>query len=109
MAKEKMTMDKLARMVQKGFGETDRNFKETAKRFDLVEGGLREVKADVVLLKQDVKVLKSDVEFIKKNTNELLTSIDKYISLYEEQKLELSSLAAQFHRLEERVAKLERG
>lgn len=99
------------------------DFLKVNKRFDKVEGELGEVKRDIVGIKGDVVGIKGDIagikmrlsgvesdgKWMKDNSSALFTKLDKFISLYEEQKQELLMLGAQFKRLEERIAKLEAG
>lgn len=44
---------------------------------------------------------------MKENSSKLFTKLDRFITLYEDQKMELKSMSAQVRRLEERVVKLE--
>ncbi len=79
MNDDKMTINDLARLMQ---GE----FLGVNKRLDTLE---------------------ADVKEMKVNSSELFTKLDKFISLYEDNRQETTTIANQIRRLEERVAKLE--
>jgi len=92
--------------------ETDvRGLKEDMQEVKADVQGLKEdmqeVKADVQGLKEDMREVKADVREMKNNSSELFTKLDKFISLYENTKQELTVLSSQMRRLEERVALLE--
>jgi len=87
------TLEPFARSVQ---GE----FKKIDERFDKVETEIKSVKLDL-------SEVKADVKWMKENSGELFTKLDKFITLYEDQKKELASFGAQLKRLEERVVNLE--
>ncbi|MCR4328198.1 MAG: hypothetical protein NUV53_01640 [Patescibacteria group bacterium] len=76
-----------AKAVQTDFGMLN-------KQLDDVEREFREVK--------------NDVQWMKENSGELFSKLDRFISMYEDQKKELAAFGMQMKRLEERVAKLER-
>ncbi len=48
--KSKMTMDKLAMMVAKGFAGVDKKFEVVDKRFDKVEEDIKDIRLDILNL-----------------------------------------------------------
>lgn len=117
-----------ARAVQSDFLKVNKRFDKVDSRLDGVDnrlggvesrldgmdtrlGGvereLNEVKIDVGMVKLELHEVKTDVLWMKENSSALFTKLDRFISLYEEQRQEFIMLGAQFKRLEERVAKLE--
>lgn len=67
----------------------------------------RMMQGEFTKLGTELSEVKSDVKWMKDNSSELFTKLDKFITLYEDQKTELKSLTNQMERLEGRVAKLE--
>jgi len=110
--KSKMTLEKLGRLTQQGFLEVDKRFGEVDKRFGEVDKKISalDTKIEVKSEKLDNRLAKVEFELreIKRNSSELFTKLDKFISLYERQEQELLVLGAQLRRLEERVAVLEK-
>lgn len=109
-----MTIDDLARLMQgeflgvnKRFDGHDMMFAGINKRLDEHDKRFAGLESNIKEVKRDLTEVKEDVKYIKDNSNEIFTKIDKYIVLYEDQKMELSSMASQLKRLEERVLKLE--
>ena len=90
------------------------DFKKVNERLDNVELNLAEVKGDVKKVNErldnvelNLAEVKSDVKWMKENSSAIFAKLDKYISLYEEQKQETLILNEHLRRLEERVSKLE--
>lgn len=97
----KITLEKLAVMIQKGF-------EETATKVEL-----KEVKQDVSALKQDVSELKKDmsevkqdVKWMKDNSSELFTKLDKFIALYEKHEQELLLFGEQMRRYDKWIKQI---
>ena len=65
------------------------------------------LKGDVGILKLDMHEVKRDLREMKEKSSELFLKLDKFITLYQETKQELTVMAKQLRRLEERVAHLE--
>lgn len=121
--KSKMTLEKLALEMRRGFKAQDKKFDDKIDRLDkkfddkldklaamTQRGFLRlDEKIDKVALRLDEKIDKValDVKEMKENSSELFTKLDKFIKLYEDQKQELLMFGAQLRRLEERMSKLE--
>ena len=87
-----MTIDDLAVLIQREFVASK---KEMHFEFAVVKNELAEVKADTAGLKIELKEVKTDVKWMKDNSSELFNKLDKFITLYEDQKTELKSLANQ--------------
>lgn len=51
--------------------------------------------------------LENNLQWMKNNFGELFTKLDKFITLYEDQRQELQAMAKQIQRLEDRVEELE--
>ncbi|MDP3882588.1 MAG: hypothetical protein Q8Q48_00845 [Candidatus Staskawiczbacteria bacterium] len=65
----KITIDKLAEMVQKGFSNQE-------KRFDEIEGDISDIKKDVSTLKKDITEVKHDLKESIKRTDKLEVRAD---------------------------------
>lgn len=101
------TIPGLARLMQEEFSVVH-------NRLGAVEADVGTLKADVGTLKGDVGILKIDMHEVKRDVREMkeksseqFAKIDEFIALYKETKQELTVMAKQLRRLEERVAHLE--
>ena len=72
---------------------------------DFAKVNTRLDKVDVRLDNIEIRLsgVEKEVREMKENTNELFTKLDRFITLYETQRQELSVLGVQLRRLEERV------
>jgi archaellum component FlaC len=109
-----ITINDLARLMQDEFLGVNRRldghdkcFDGIDKRFDGIEKRLDGHDKRFDGIEKRLDVLETDVKFIKDNASELFAKLDEFISLYRDAKQELSLLAKQMGRLEERVAQLE--
>jgi len=102
------TLEPFAKAVQEDFQGLKADIQEVKQG---LKADIQEVKqglkADIQEVRIELQAVKTDVQEIKRNSSELFTKLDKFISLYEKQEQELLILGAQMRRLEERVAKLE--
>lgn len=94
------TLEPFAQSVQKDFQKVNERLDGVDKRFDGVDKRLDGIESRLTTIENEW------AEF-RKNSSELFTKLDKFISLYESQKIELASLANQMARLNERVGMLE--
>lgn len=90
------------------------DFKRVHGRLDRMEGrqekmGGRLDKIDIRLdhLEVDLVEIRNEVREMRRNSSELFTKLDKFISLYEKQEQETKFLSAQVNRLEVRMVRLE--
>lgn len=98
------TLEPFVKAVQEDFGVIKKELKET--RSELKETR-SELKDEIAGVKFDLTEVKNDVKWMKENSSELFTKLDKFISLYQEERQERTVLATQVSRLEERVNQLE--
>lgn len=109
------TIPGLARLMQEEFsnvyGRMDAGFADVHKRMDAgfleIHNRLGNVETDVGVLKMDMHEVKRDIQEMKEKSSELFEKLNKFIALYQETKQELTIMAKQLRRLEERVAHLE--
>ena len=77
------------------------------KRFDDMDKRFIMVEADLFVIKGRLGIVESQVKEMKKSAGELFTKLDGFMALYRDAKQELTVLAKQVRRLEERIAQLE--
>ena len=77
-------------------------------RLTSVDARLDSVETRLISVETRLTSVEDDVGWMKKNANALFTKIDKFITMYEEQRQELTMLSGQVRRLEDRVVALER-
>jgi hypothetical protein len=77
----KMDLDKLARMVQKGFEDTNnltsRGFSELADRMDGMDNRLSAVEQNIIFLRTDMKDLKHDTYIEVEDLRERVARLEK--------------------------------
>ncbi len=105
MKKEKpqqkgMSVEQLARVMQNEFLGVHSEFSNVHKRLDRMD-------AEFAHVHKRLDTVERDISEMKKNTSELFTKLDEFISLYKDTKQELTVVIKQLKRLEERVAYLE--
>ena len=71
MPKQKMTLDKLARMMNKQFGRVDKRFDEQDKKFVSIDKRFD-------LVDKDIGDLRKEFNGLRKDFNDLQTSVDAY-------------------------------
>lgn len=72
-SEKKITIDKLAEMVQKGFVGQTRAFN---KRFDVIEKDISTLKTDVGVMKGDIKEIKYELNNVTRRTDKLEMRMD---------------------------------
>lgn len=94
------TLEPFARATQKDFKRID-------KRFDGVDERLEGIQGQVAGIEIRLDKVESEIAALRQSVNLLVTKFDELISLYRKQEQELTMLAGQMRRLEERVGRLE--
>lgn len=92
-----MTIDNLAVLIQREFLDSKKG----------ITGFKKEMHFEFAVVKNELAEVKADVRWMKDNSSELFNKLEKFITLYEDQKTELKSLTNQMKRLEGRIAGLE--
>jgi len=87
MPQQKMTLDKLARMMN--------------KRFDSQDKKISHINLELIVVKEDIKRLEDRVENLAKAVNNLVISVDKLAKSVETLTQEYSAINVQIKRHEE--------
>jgi archaellum component FlaC len=87
MAKTKMTLDRLAWMMNKRFDDQDKK--------------ISHINLEVLVVKEDIKRLEDRVENLTKTVNNLIISVDKLAKSVETLTQEYSAISVQMNRHEE--------
>ncbi|MCX6811117.1 MAG: hypothetical protein NT039_00265 [Candidatus Berkelbacteria bacterium] len=94
MPKQKMTLDKLARMMNNQFGKVDKRSNEQDKKID-------KLIIEVIATREDVNKLKDEVRDLKNTVNSLVIAVDKLAKSVENLTHEYSAINVQIKRHEE--------
>jgi septation ring formation regulator EzrA len=98
MKQNKITIDKLAGMVKRGFGDVEDRL---GKRLGGVESDIKDIKIDLSNVKLDVSEIKADLHRVDETTDKIYNLLDKNLKNQEEFKQEFKIVKHQQGKMQE--------